>query len=98
MQLLGTFAPKYIWWQTADQAVAGNPAFVAAAVMDRGTFEDFRRLEDVLGVELLCLIVRNAEAGWFQPASWHFWHYRLGLADTADEKTVPPLPVRRIPK
>ena len=36
--------------------------------------------------------IAQAQAGQFNARSWHFWHYRLGLADVADE--IPLLPVR----
>jgi hypothetical protein len=46
-----------------------------------------------LGENTLQAVLARAEAGQFNERSWHYWHYRLGLARPG---AVPPLPVRRI--
>jgi len=91
--LLSELARKYIWWSTADEAME-FPARVAAQVMNIGVFEDVVRLAHALGNDCLRSVLQNAESGQFNERSWHYWHYRLGLATT---DRVPPLPVRRIP-
>ena len=91
--LLREFARRYVWWLTPEEAM-DYPARVAAQVMNLGVFADTARLAETVGDECLRAVVRHAEAGQFNARSWHYWHYRLGLADPGH---VPPLPVRRIP-
>lgn len=90
--LLGEFAQKYIWWLTPTEALE-YPARIVAQVMDLGEFNDARRLIEALGENTLRAVVARAEAGQFSERSWHYWHYRLGLARP---DAVPPLPVRRV--
>jgi hypothetical protein len=47
-----------------------------------------------VGEAFLREVLRNAEAGQLNERSWHFWHYRLGLAVYGD-RPVPPIPVRK---
>lgn len=90
--LLTELARKYIWWLKPEEALK-YPARVIAQVMDRGEFEDVRRMAEALDEAVLREVVKHAEAGQFTPQSWHYWHFRLGLAKPGG---VPPLPVRRI--
>lgn len=89
--LLAEMAQKYIWWLTPAEATA-FPARVLAQVMNLGELEDTRRVAAAWGTDRLRSVVRRAEAGQFNARSWHYWHYRLGLAEAG---RVPPLPVRR---
>lgn len=90
-QLLRQLAKKYVWWKSTREAMR-IPQRVAAQVMNLGDFEDARALERALGLAGLRLVLRAAEAGQFNARSWHYWHYRLGLAEPGG---VPPLPVRK---
>jgi hypothetical protein len=87
------FAVKYIWWLSPDVAVE-RPDHVLAQVMNLGTFEDTMRLIKIAGRDRLRRVLECAEAGWFSPAAWHYWHYKL---DVSQLEQVPPLPVRIIP-
>lgn len=87
---LHDLAAKYIWWQTPEVAEL-QPLRVMAQVMDIGTFADVRTLEETVGSQALVEVIRHAEPGWFSPRSWHFWHRRLGMADSGN---VPHLPAR----
>jgi hypothetical protein len=89
--LMRRLAQRYIWWKEADEALK-YPDQVIAQVMDIGTFEDAGLLERHLGPERLVQVLSAAEAGMFSPPSWHYWHYRLGLATGSEQ--VPPLPLR----
>ncbi len=91
--LLTEFARRYIWWLSPEEALE-FPARVVAQVMNIGVFQDAARLAEALGDDGLRAVLRQAEAGQFNARSWHYWHYRLGLAEPGQ---VPPLPVRRIP-
>ena len=91
--LLSKLARRYIWWLSPSEAM-DYPARVVAQVMNIGVFEDSSRLAETLGDDCLRAVLRQAEAGQLNARSWHYWHYRLGLAEPGH---VPPLPVRRIP-
>jgi hypothetical protein len=86
-------ASKYIWWKPVSESVK-TPEQVAAQVMNLGDYEDICRLSEAVGEDYLRCVVKNAEAGMFDTRSWHYWHYRLGLAEP---DKVPPLPSRVIP-
>lgn len=92
-ELLLGLAGKYIWWLSAEDSME-YPARVIAQVMNIGVFDDVARLLDAFGEDCLQLVLQQSEAGQFNGRSWHYWHYRLGLAEP---NQVPPLPVRRIP-
>ena len=88
---LKRLAAKYIWWKTPDEAVE-TPERVIAQVMNIGDYADVQQLVQQAGVDVLREVIAHAQAGQFDPRSWAYWHYRLGLA-TVDH--VPPLPERR---
>jgi hypothetical protein len=85
-------AAKYVWWKTPAQA-ARNPQRVAAQVMNLGDFDDVQVLVESAGTRYLRNVLLSAEIGQFNARSWHYWHYRLGLADPGK---VPPLPERKL--
>jgi hypothetical protein len=89
---LTTLAEKYLWWISPDEALR-RPEKIVAQVMDLGDFDDVVLLMERIGEERVKEVVRHAEAGQFSLRSWHYWHYRLGLADIG---TVPPLPQRKV--
>lgn len=89
-ETLKALAAKYVWWKSADDAMAW-PERVIAQVMDIGDWDDVQALASEVGDDALREVIANAQAGQFNPRSWAYWHYRLGLCDV-DE--VPPLPVR----
>ena len=90
---LESFAKTFIWWKRPSDAVA-RPLRVIAQVMELGSFADVEKLAGIVGREAFRETLLQAEAGWFSPPSWHFWHYKLGLAEIG---SVPPTPERRIP-
>jgi hypothetical protein len=89
--LLLALAARYIWWKPSVEAVR-YPQRIAAQVMNIGDYEDVQRLACALPSDRLRDVLRAAEAGQFSERSWHYWHYRLGLAKAP--KDVPPTPVR----
>jgi hypothetical protein len=91
IERLRPFATRYVWWKTAEEALR-YPERLVAQVMNIGTFEDLQRLDEIVGEEGLRLALNQAEAGQFNPRSWHYWHYRLGLSRPGE---VPPLPIRK---
>ena len=89
--VLKSLARKYVWWKTPDEACA-MPERVIAQVMNLGDFEDVQLLASHVGDDVLRDVLVHAQAGQFNERSWHYWHYRLGLAEVGH---VPALPVRR---
>lgn len=89
--LLKQLASKYIWWKTADEAMA-MPERVMAQVMNMGDYADVQALVHEVGDSALRSVLAHAQAGQFSPRSWAYWHYRLGLAGV---EQLPPLPSRK---
>ena len=85
-------ARRYHWWLSPEEAL-NYPERIVALVMNIGTLRDAAGLAETLGEDALRAVLRHAEAGQFNARSWHYWHYRLGLAQPG---AVPHLPVRRI--
>jgi hypothetical protein len=90
---LRRLASTYVWWKTPDEAMQYAER-VAAQVMNLGSFEDLTELAEAAGEEYLRGVLRHAEAGQLDARSWHYWHYRLGLAEYG-KRPVPPMPVRK---
>ena len=93
LSCLRTLAGRYVWWKTPEEAMV-FPARVAAQVMNLGTFEDLTAMVEATGEDYLRGVLQRAEAGQLDAESWHYWHYRLGLAEYGT-KPVPPLPGRK---
>jgi hypothetical protein len=91
-ELLGELSRRYIWWKPAEQALK-HPARIAAQVMNLGDYDDVQRLVTAFGDDFLRCVIQQAEIGQFDPRSWHYRHYRLGLAELG---AVPALPVRKL--
>jgi len=90
---LERLAPRYIWWKSAEEAML-FPDRVAAQVMNIGDWNDVVDMVEAVGEDYLRTVLRHAEAGQLNERSWHFWHYRLGLAEYG-VRPVPPMPVRK---
>ncbi|GBE13037.1 hypothetical protein BMS3Bbin14_01505 [bacterium BMS3Bbin14] len=90
IQLLAALAHKHIWWKTPQEATR-QPERIIAQVMDIGNYDDVQRLVAMVGEKSLRRVIINAEAGQFSERSWHYWHYRLGLAAPG---RVPDMPKR----
>lgn len=86
------FAAKYIWWSPPTEAIE-FPERVAAQVMNVGTFEDVNKLVELSGNDFLAHVLEHAEVGWFNARSWHYWHYRLHLANLNE---VPEMKQRKL--
>jgi hypothetical protein len=91
---LQRLAPKYVWWKTPEEAML-FPDRVAAQIMNIGIWEDITALIEAAGEDYLRNVLQASEIGQLNPRSWHYWHYRLGLAQPGSSP-VPPMPVRKI--
>lgn len=91
-ELLKQLAGKYLWWKTPEEAL-DLPQKIAAQVMEMGDYQDVQSLLREKGEAFLREVLTNAEAGQFNPRSWAYWHYRLGLSELG---RVPPLPTRKL--
>jgi hypothetical protein len=91
-ETLISLGKKYLWWRSAEQALT-MPRRVIAQVMNIGDYGDVQLVANIVGDETLRDILLHAEIGQFNPRSWAYWHYRLGLAE---EGKVPPLPLRKL--
>ena len=94
-ELLKRWAARYIWWKAPDEALR-HPDRVIAQVMDIGDYADVQALVETFGEESLRGVIARAEAGWFNPRSWTYWHYRLRLVALDASAPIPPLPRRRV--
>lgn len=92
LELLKNLARKYVWWKSPEEAVS-FPNRVIAHVMNIGDYDDMQSLAKSVGDSLLREALQNAEAGQFNPRSWAYWHYRLGLALPGQ---VPDMPERKL--
>jgi len=91
---LKTMATRYVWWKSPEEAML-YPGRVAAQVMNLGDYSDVVAMVEVTGEDCLRAVLRRAEVGQFNERSWHYWHYRLGLAEFG-RVPVPPMPVRKM--
>lgn len=82
----------YIWWKTPDEALE-QPDRLIAQIMDIGVTFDVGELESFFSRQQLADVLKTAEIGQFQPRSWSFWHYRLGLVGPSE--SIPEMPLRR---
>ena len=89
--MLRQLSKKYIWWETADEAVS-MPYRIIAQVMNIGDYTDVQAMAAQVGDEVLREVLIHAKPGQFNEKSWVYWHYRLGVASIGH---VPQLPRRR---
>lgn len=76
---ISKMASRYLWWKPVEKS--GFPLTrQIAQIMHLGVYEDIRRLETLLGDDLLAKVMTNSEAGWFDDRSWDFWRGRLSLS------------------
>ena len=81
---------KYIWWKTPAEALEFKDRLVAQA-MCYAQLEEYKLLWKIK--EDMISAIKNAQAGWFDKKSWHFWHLLLELVKI--DEPMPDLPQRR---
>jgi len=75
-ELLSELERKFFWWQPVGSQPRSDARILAQAMSMAG-FEEVRRLEQVLGCDLLAEIMLQAEPGWIDERSWEFWRGRV---------------------
>ena len=91
---LQRLAARYVWWKSPQDAIQ-FPDRIAAQVMNIGDWKDVVEMVDAVGEDYLRKVLQHAEAGQLNERSWHYWHYRLGLAEYG-VRPVPPMPARKL--
>lgn len=84
---LETIAKRVVWWKSPTDVLA-NPNDFLCRVMVFGLWSDSHYVIGLLGEDAFRHALRQAPPGVFDPASWHYWHYRLGFDQ------IPKLPER----
>ena len=84
---LERIARRVKWWEPADETLSELDDFLCR-VMALGTWDDALYADAVFGTPALRHALDHCPPGIMDPASWNFWHLRLG------SKSVPPLPQR----
>lgn len=83
-------APRVIWFETPEQALA-NPLRFMAYVMTYGTPEDIAIVRRYVDEDGFREAVDHAPPGIMDERSWAYWNTMLGRLE------VPPMPRRRLP-
>lgn len=90
-RLLHELATRYLWWERGRVSEL-SARRVVAQIMDVGEYDDIERAIDLFGEAVFLDALAHAQAGWFRPRSWSYWHLRLRLR--APGESSPPLPTR----
>jgi hypothetical protein len=77
--VLSELETKFFWWEPVGSQPRSAARIVAQA-MSLASFDDVRRLERMLGADILVETMLNAEPGWIDERSWEFWRGRLTRA------------------
>jgi hypothetical protein len=85
---LRRIAREVVWWEPPEITISDQEDFLCR-VMARGFWDDVQHVERMYGEPAFREALRNSKSGIFDPASWHYWHNRLGI------DPVPELPKRK---
>ena len=91
LDILASFASKYIWWKSPTEAMK-YPERIIAQVMNIGDYDDVQLMVKFFNEDSLKNVLKMAEIGQFNEKSWYYWHYRLHLAKP---EHVPRMPQNR---
>jgi hypothetical protein len=83
-------APRVIWFEPAEQALA-NPIRFVAYVMTYGTLEDIQAVKRYLDLDDFREALDRAPPGIIDERSWSYWNTVVG------RYPAPPMPRRVIP-
>lgn len=79
---VAALAGRYLWWE--NPAAPHSLVRAVAQIMNLGTYDDIRKLEEIVPPAMLHRAMSEAQPGWFSARSWEFWRGRLG-ADFPDQ-------------
>ena len=88
-ELAAELESRFFWWERVGSQPRSQARILAQA-MDLATFDDVRRLEEILGPHRLAEAMLEAEPGWISERSWEFWRGRLALATGQALPDAPP--------
>jgi hypothetical protein len=88
-ETLTRLAAKYLWWQTAEEALQ-DPKRILAATMNLGSLQDCSLSLAEFGESSLASVLRNASPGWFSVKSWSLWHRVLDIVPSDEKVPLPP--------
>jgi hypothetical protein len=80
---LENIARAVVWWEPPEVTLSNQDEFLCR-VMARGTWKEIQYVEKIFGEEEFREALRRARPGVIDPASWHFWHHRLGIEPVPD--------------
>jgi len=76
--LLEKIAREVVWWEPPEVTLS-DPNDFLCRVMARASWKDIRYVEKLFGEDAFREALRRCRPGVMDPASWHFWHYHLGV-------------------
>lgn len=77
---LRKIARALFWWQPPEVSLE-NPRRFLAQVMNLGTWDELQFVKKVYEWDAFKDALLHAEAGWFDPRSWAYWHAVFGLPE-----------------
>lgn len=77
-QRLNFIAKRVAWWKSPEETLADSSDFLCR-VMTLGDWNDVTYVLGIFGENNFKTALQTAKPGIFDPASWHYWHWRLGL-------------------
>jgi hypothetical protein len=83
-------APRIIWFETPEKALADPVRFLAYA-MTYGTLEDLAVLRHHVDDDAFREVVEHAPPGIMDERSWAYWNVMVG------KDIIPPMPARKFP-
>lgn len=75
---LEEIARKVVWWEPAEITLADKNDFLCR-VMARAVWRDVQYVEKSFGDSAFREALRHCRPGVMDPASWHYWHFRLRM-------------------
>lgn len=93
MSIIEHFA-HYVWWEKPHEIIESNPLRVVASAMRyANTIQEYAILIK-LDKNILRKTLKEAQAGWIDSKSWHYWHIIL----YGKNAIIPTLPKRKFMK
>jgi hypothetical protein len=75
---LKRIARGVVWWEPPEVTLSDQNDFLCR-VMALGTWKEAQHVGRVFGEDAFREALHHCRPGVMDPASWHYWHYRLGI-------------------